>query len=159
MNGTTKFSRGALIAALGAITVAAVVGGGGAAASAAETDAWSTFTVTGADGAYSGTLSLLNDQPTWTDNEDTGLLLGNAGAADTEGAAAWFSPSTALRSLTMSFPWRSGFPVYQTWFAEKSFRVSGLATLDGQPAADVAVTVYDTNDVPVATTTTGPDGS
>jgi hypothetical protein len=100
----------------------------------------------------------LNDQPTWTDNGATGVLLGNTAANDTEGAAGWFSPEVALSSLTLAFEWRKGFPVYQTWFVDKTFAASGTASLDGQPLPQTPVTVVDANDETVADVVTDEGG-
>jgi hypothetical protein len=47
-----------------------------------------------------------------------------------------------LDSLTITYQQRSGFPVYQTWFANRTAAISGVATLDGTaiPGATVTVT-------------------
>jgi hypothetical protein len=81
-----------------------------------------------------------SDTPTW--NPGTSTLTGNAAAADTSGASAWFSPTTPLSSLTISFERRAGFPVYQTWFADTTAAITGTATLDGVaiPGATVTAT-------------------
>lgn len=94
-----------------------------------------------------------NDLPVWTVNGNSGLLIGNSTATDSEGAAAWFRPTESLTSITMSFQQRSGLPVYQTWFAAKSFAVSGVVTLDGTPLPGSVVTVRDENDQVVGTAT------
>ena len=136
-----------------------------------------TVTATGADGAavpasalgFRGTYNYcqgagtpscdsagVGDQPTW--DAATSTLVGNAAAADTEGAAAWFSPTTPLSSLTFTFQQRSGFPVYQTWFATTTFGLTGTATVGGAPFPGALVTVRDASGTVVATTTTGADG-
>ncbi|MFF2371189.1 Ig-like domain-containing protein [Agromyces sp. NPDC058110] len=101
----------------------------------------------------------LNDRPAWADDGTTGLLLGNAGAADTDGATAWFAPSVPLATLTMSFRWRSGFPIYQTWFVAKTFAAGGTVTLDGAPLAGATVTVLDDAGAVIATAVSGASGS
>lgn len=55
------------------------------------------------------------DVPGW--DPATMVLMGNAGADDTRGSAAWFEPVVPISELTFAFTQRSGFPVYQTWFA------------------------------------------
>ncbi|ROS52759.1 carboxypeptidase-like regulatory domain-containing protein [Frigoribacterium sp. PhB24] len=97
------------------------------------------------------------DVPTW--NATTGVLTGNAAAADTEGAAAWFSPSVPLSTLTFTYQQRSGFPVYQTWFVTKTFTASGVATSDGEAYAGATVTLVDTVTGQSRTTTTDATGA
>ena len=101
----------------------------------------------------------LRDVPSW--NATTGVLTGNATAADTEGAAAWFSPTVPLSTLTFTYQQRSGFPVYQTWFVTKTFTASGAVTNDGTAYPGAVVTVVDpaTGEVVGTTTTVGPDGT
>ena len=94
-----------------------------------------------------------SDKPTWTPTSTGGTLLGNATASDTAGATAWFSPVTALKTLTISYQQRSGFPVYQTWFAVKTAEISGVATLDGTPIPGATVTVTAPRGVVYTTTT------
>ncbi|MEN0102132.1 MAG: carboxypeptidase regulatory-like domain-containing protein [Curtobacterium sp.] len=96
------------------------------------------------------------DKPTW--NETTGTLTGNAAANDTAGATAWFTPTVPLLSLTVSYQWRSGFPVYQTWFASRTAALNGVATLDTTPIPGATVTVTAPRGT-IYTTTTGTDGS
>lgn len=98
------------------------------------------------------------DVPTW--DASTLTLTGNAAAADTSGASAWFEPSTPIRSLTFEFTRRAGFPVYQTWFASLARDVTGQVAdqVDG-PLAGATLTLTDYNGVVVATTTSGADGS
>jgi phosphatidate phosphatase APP1 len=98
-----------------------------------------------------------SDKPTWTPGATGGTLVGNATASDTAGATAWFSPVTALKTLTITYQQRSGFPVYQTWFAVKTAQISGVATLDGTPIPGATVTVTAPRGV-VYTTTTDADG-
>jgi hypothetical protein len=82
-----------------------------------------------ADGAPS-CAGVPEDVPTW--NPATGELIGNVAAADTSGAAGWFRPATPITSLTVEFYQRSGFPVYQTWFASLARDIAGtVAFVDG----------------------------
>ncbi|MET4157133.1 carboxypeptidase regulatory-like domain-containing protein [Agromyces sp. PvR057] len=101
----------------------------------------------------------LNDRPSWTDGGTTGLLLGNARAADTDGATAWFEPTVPIVSLTMSYRWRSGFPIYQTWFVAKTFAAGGTVTLDDTPLAGATVTVFDDAGAVVGTAVSGASGA
>ncbi len=96
------------------------------------------------------------DQPTWDDATRT--LTGNAAASDTAGASAWFTPTASLTSLTITYQQRSGFPVYQTWFANRTAAISGTATLDGTPIPGATVTVTAPRGT-VYTTTTDADGN
>jgi len=57
------------------------------------------------------------DLPSWQPGTDSGLLVGNDGAVDTTGASGWFQPTVPLKTLSLTFTRRAGFPVYQTWFA------------------------------------------
>lgn len=66
------------------------------------------------------------DLPTW--DPATSTLSGNAAAADTNGASAWFEPDVSISSLTFVFTRRAGFPVYQTWFASVARTISGTVT-------------------------------
>jgi hypothetical protein len=91
------------------------------------------------------------DVATW--DPATGELLGNAGAADTSGAAGWFRPTAPIRSLTVEFYQRSGFPVYQTWFASLARDIAGTVDLVDAGGAPQGV-------LPGATLTLfGPDGA
>ncbi|MDP4333934.1 carboxypeptidase regulatory-like domain-containing protein [Curtobacterium sp. A7_M15] len=96
------------------------------------------------------------DVPTW--DPATLTLTGNAGSVDTAGATAWFTPTTPLTSLTITYERRSGFPVYQTWFADRTAAISGTATLDGTPIPGATVTVTAPRGT-VYTTTTAADGT
>lgn len=94
-----------------------------------------------------------SDTPTWNPSPTGGTLVGNDTASDSAGATAWFSPITALKTLTISYQQRSGFPVYQTWFAVKTAQISGVATLDGAPIPGATVTVTAPRGVVYTTTT------
>ncbi|QSB22381.1 carboxypeptidase regulatory-like domain-containing protein [Curtobacterium sp. 24E2] len=96
------------------------------------------------------------DQPTW--DAATRTLTGNAAASDTAGASAWFTPTVSLTSLTITYQQRSGFPVYQTWFANRTAAISGTATLDGTPIPGATVTVTAPRGTKY-TTTTDADGN
>ena len=91
------------------------------------------------------------DVPTW--NATSGTLTGNAGATDTAGATAWFTPAVPLETLTISYQQRSGFPVYQTWFASRTAAIAGTATLDGTPLPGSTVTVTAPRGTTYTTTT------
>ncbi|MCS3443079.1 MSCRAMM family protein [Microbacterium phyllosphaerae] len=100
------------------------------------------------------------DVPTW--DATTQTLTGNAAALDTSGAAAWFEPSVPITSLTFFFTRRSGFPVYQTWFASIARDITGVVTDNAevpQPQPGATLTLTDANGKVVATTTSGADGS
>lgn len=99
----------------------------------------------------------LTDVPTW--NPTTGVLLGNTAATDTSGASGWFSPSVPLKTLTISYQERSGLPVYQTWFATRTFSPSGTVTVNGTPVSGVPLTIRDASGAVVGTTTSGDDGT
>jgi hypothetical protein len=95
--------------------------------------------------------------PSW--NPVSTTLIGNAAATDTSGSAAWFEPNAPISSLTFVFTQRSGFPVYQTWFASLARDITGAVTDTGTgPAAGVPVTLIDGTGAVVATTTTAADG-
>lgn len=96
------------------------------------------------------------DVPTW--NATSGTLTGNAGATDTAGATAWFTPTVPLETLTITYQQRSGFPVYQTWFASRTAAIAGTATLDGTPLLGSTVTVTAPRGT-TYTTTTDADGN
>ncbi|MDD1385093.1 MSCRAMM family protein [Curtobacterium poinsettiae] len=96
------------------------------------------------------------DRPTW--DPATRTLTGNTGAVDTAGATAWFTPTVSLTSLTITYQQRSGFPVYQTWFANRTAAITGTATLDGAPIPGAIVRVTAPRGT-VSTTTTDPDGT
>lgn len=73
------------------------------------------------------------DVPTWDPARRE--LAGNPAAVDTSGAAGWFRPTAPVSSLTVEFHQRSGFPVYQTWFASLARDVAGTVDLvDGAGA-------------------------
>ena len=98
------------------------------------------------------------DVPTW--DPATGVLVGNATATDTSGASAWFEPTVPVTSLTFLFQQRSGFPVYQTWFASLARDVSGTITLQGGgPLAGATLSLHSPEGDRHATTTSAEDGT
>jgi len=101
---------------------------------------------------------LATDVPSW--DAATLTLTGNAAAADTNGAAAWFEPTTPISSLTFFFTRRAGLPVYQTWFVSAANDISGTVSdqVEG-PLGGVALTLVDGNGTIVGRTTTAPDGT
>lgn len=98
------------------------------------------------------------DVPAW--NPATLTLTGNAAAADTNGAAAWFEPSTPITSLSFIFARRAGLPIYQTWFTSLARDITGSVDdlVDG-PLDGVTLTLTDANGTVVGTATTAPDGT
>jgi len=97
------------------------------------------------------------DVPDW--NPATLTLTGNEAAADTSGAAAWFEPTVSISSLTFEYSQRSGFPVYQTWFASMARDIGGtVSDVDAGPLDGVEVTLTDQNGDVIATTTTAGGG-
>ncbi|MFJ6533241.1 collagen binding domain-containing protein [Microbacterium sp. NPDC091662] len=99
-----------------------------------------------------------DDVPSW--DAATLTLTGNAAAADTNGSAAWFEPSTPISSLSFIFTRRAGLPVYQTWFVSAANDITGTVSdqVDG-PLGGVALTLVDGNGAIVGRTTTAPDGT
>ncbi len=97
------------------------------------------------------------DVPSW--DPATLTLTGNAGAADTSGAAAWFEPTTPLATLTFEFTQRSGFPIYQTWFASLARDITGTVDAPAGAEEGVTLTLTDPSGTVLATTTSGPGGS
>ena len=93
------------------------------------------------------------DVPSW--DPATLTLTGNATAADTSGASAWFEPSVPISSLTFVFTRRAGLPVYQTWFASLARDITGTVTDAGTgPVDGVALNLIDADGTIVGTTTT-----
>lgn len=90
----------------------------------------------------------------------SGEVAGNEAGVDTSGAAGWFMPTVPISSLTIYFFQRSGFPVYQTWFASLARDISGTVThADDGPLAGATLTLTDAEGMVVATTTSSADGS
>lgn len=98
------------------------------------------------------------DVPAW--DPATQTLTGNAAASDTSGSAAWFEPSAPITSLTFFFTQRSGFPIYQTWFASIARDITGTVTDQAEGALPGAtLTLTDANGTVVGTTTTDADAA
>ncbi|GAB6937839.1 hypothetical protein JCM11754A_13630 [Isoptericola variabilis] len=98
------------------------------------------------------------DVPTW--DPATQQLFGNPTATDTNGASGWFQPTVPVTTLTIAFFQRSGFPVYQTWFASLARDITGAVTLDdGSPLEGSTLTLFGPDGTALATTTSGADGS
>ncbi|NUT35128.1 MAG: LPXTG cell wall anchor domain-containing protein [Hamadaea sp.] len=57
--------------------------------------------------------------PTWS--ADTSSLIGDGD--DTSGAAAWFQPTVAVKTLTFTFARLNGIPIFQFWLATKAVPV------------------------------------
>lgn len=99
-----------------------------------------------------------DDVPSW--DADTLTLTGNAGALDTSGSAAWFEPAAPISTLTFSFARRSGFPIYQTWFASIARDITGTVVDQATgPLEGVELSLVDANGSVVGTTITAADGS
>jgi len=123
-----------------------------------------TATELGFQGAFNycqgaGTPSCTDTEvPTW--DPATVTLMGNPTATDTNGASGWFRPTVPVTSLTIEFSWRSGFPVYQTWFASLARDVTGTVTLDdGGPLEGSTLTLFGPDGTALATTTSAADGT
>ena len=71
------------------------------------------------------------DQPTW--NSGTTTLVGNTN--DTNGAAGWFKPTAAIKTLTLTQTKLSGFPSYQLWLATDTSPMPAVT-----PTASASVT-------------------
>lgn len=98
------------------------------------------------------------DVPAW--DATTQTLTGNATASDTSGSAAWFEPSVPITTLTFFFTQRSGFPIYQTWFASIARDITGAVTDQTEgPLPGATLTLTDANGDVVGTTTTDADGT
>lgn len=98
------------------------------------------------------------DTPNW--DAATTTLIGNAAAADTNGAAAWFEPNAPISSLTFAFTRRAGFPVYQTWFAALTRTISGTVTdtTAGGPSAGTGIRLIGSDGSVLGEATTSADG-
>lgn len=144
------------------VTIAATVQGGGAASAdqLGYVDSYNSCSSVSPGGwscpADPGGVPAGQDVPTW--DPATRTLTGNAAANDTAGATAWFTPIVPLETLTITYQQRSGFPVYQTWFANRTAGISGTATLDGAPIPGATVTVTAPRGT-VYSTTTNADGT
>jgi len=135
-------------------------GVGGAPVTAAQLGFQGTYNYCAGTGTPSCDRAGTGDQPRW--DAATSTLTGNPAGADTEGAAGWFSPSVPLETLTITYQQRTGFPVYQTWFATETFSASGTATVGtgdaATPYAGATVVVRDASGAEVARTETDAAG-
>ncbi|MFJ8041732.1 Ig-like domain-containing protein [Kitasatospora sp. NPDC096147] len=103
------------------------------------------------------------DLPRW--DAATATLVGSG--ADTSGAAGWFRPAKAVRSLTLTFTVQTGIPLYQLWVAADTTAVAGRVGATGCAAPDrTTLALLAADGTPVTgpdgrpvTTTTAPDGS
>ncbi|MEY9854326.1 hypothetical protein ABH923_004004 [Leifsonia sp. EB41] len=96
------------------------------------------------------------DIPNW--DPATLTLTGNAAAADTNGSAGWFEPNAPISALTFIYTQRSGFPVYQTWFASLARDITGTVTAATGSPAGATLTLRDADGAVVATTTSNAGG-
>lgn len=114
-----------------------------------------------ADLGFAGVFNSVNgatDVPEW--HPTTGMVAGNpcpaapaAPDCDTDGATAWFRPTTPLRSLTLHFSVQDGAPRYQVWFACNSTVISGTVdapTTATEPVPAVLVRLSDRTGAVVA---------
>ncbi len=104
----------------------------------------------------SGVCPASTDVPSW--DPSTGVLLGNAGALDTNGASAWFEPTVPLTSLTFTFAQRVGFPVYQTWFSALEYNLTGTVTAPAGEQDGIRVLLFDPAGNQVGDVVTNEDG-
>ena len=96
------------------------------------------------------------DIPNW--DPATLTLTGNAAAADTNGSAGWFEPNAPISALTFIYTQRSGFPVYQTWFASLARDITGTVSAATGSPAGATLTLRDADGAVVATTTSNAGG-
>ncbi len=72
------------------------------------------------------------DVPTW--NAGTGTIAGNVN--DTNGASAWFSPTSAAKTITFTSTKLSGIPSYQIWIAtDRPSATASAAATTASPSA------------------------
>lgn len=100
------------------------------------------------------------DAPTW--DPATRTLVGNPTATDTVGATGWFEPTVRIKTLSIVFTRRVGFPLYSTSFAAAARTLSGTVTdVSTSPATcvpdSVSVRLVGPDGNEIATTT--PDAS
>ncbi|MDT9593070.1 carboxypeptidase regulatory-like domain-containing protein [Nocardioides zeae] len=119
---------------------------------AGEIDSWFRGTFNHSGGS---------DQPRW--DAATSTLVGNPGAVDTDGASGWFEPEVRLRSLTLTFTRRAGFPVYQTWFVSRARPIGGTvedrSTAGSCPVTGSTLTLLSPFGEELATTSPAADGT
>lgn len=98
------------------------------------------------------------DVPTW--NAATATLRGNDAAIDSDGATGWFEPTTPLRTLTLTFTRRGGFPVFQTWFAVTRQDLTGNVSVTSGTCdlTAASISLLDAEGAVVAQQPVGPTG-
>jgi cell division septation protein DedD len=94
------------------------------------------------------------DLPSWQPATTSGLLIGNALASDTTGASGWFQPTVPLKTLTFVYTARSGFPVYQTWFAALPGVGTTTSTSTSTTSTSTSSTSTSTSTTSTSTTST-----
>ena len=92
----------------------------------------------------------IGDVPTWDPGTQT--LVGNASAADTVGAVGWFEPNVRIKTLTVVFTRRAGFPQF-------SFSAAAVARTLSGTVADASVDPDSCALDTVAVRLVGPDGT
>ncbi len=98
------------------------------------------------------------DQPSW--DPTTATLRGNATGRNTYGASGWFTPTVPLRSLTLTFTWRTGLPIFQTWLGAVARDVEGtVSSPDGCDVSATLLQLLDAQDRVLADTRPDADGS
>ncbi|MBO1269780.1 hypothetical protein [Arthrobacter cavernae] len=97
------------------------------------------------------------DLPVW--DGATGTLNGSGRVpdADTAGASGWFRPTVALKTLTIEYTWKTGFPIYQTWFGTAAEDISG--TVAGCSVAGVGIALQGPGGTVLASTVTDSAGA
>lgn len=89
-----------------------------------------------------------SDAPTW--NSSTGTIVGNVN--DTNGASAWFSPTSAVKSITLTSTRLSGIPSYQIWIAtDRPASAPSAAATTASPTASASASAA--SDSPSASAT------
>ena len=91
-----------------------------------------------------------SDVPTW--NSGTSTIVGNT--VDTSGASAWFSPTSAVKSMTFTSTRLSGIPSYQLWLA-----TDRPAPTPPAPPAEPETSQPTTSSSPSDTATASPSAS
>ena len=135
---------------------------GGQAVSAAQLGFVQAFNLCDSSPRPGACSTSVGDVPTWDPTNQT--LTGSPSATDTVGATGWFEPTVSLSSLTFTFTRRSGFPVFQTWFASVARTISGsvsdVSTAGGScPVQDVTVRLLGPHGETLASTTPAAGGA
>jgi hypothetical protein len=95
--------------------------------------------------------------PDW--DPDTGTLSDPTGDADTHGATGWFEPTAPIKTLTFTFRWKSGFPVYQTWFMNLTRDISGAVSGQAECVSGTTIRLLGPDGTELDSTTPNDDGS